>query len=80
VSAWASRNPCDSLKLLGIEQIIPRAIDFFTGKALEYEGEDDFDEDDFEDDDEFDEEDVSSSCAIQVRCTIIDELFLYGTG
>jgi len=39
------------------ERIIPRAIDFFTGKALEYEGEDEFDEDDFEDDDEFDEED-----------------------
>ncbi|KAJ9101128.1 hypothetical protein QFC21_003346 [Naganishia friedmannii] len=40
------------------ERIIPRAIDFFTGKALEYEGEDDFEEDDFDDDDdEFDEDD-----------------------
>lgn len=41
------------------EKIIPRAIDYFTGKALEYdmmdEDEDDYedldDEDDFEDDD-----------------------------
>lgn len=40
-------------------QIIPRAIDFFTGKALEYENEDDFDEEDFDDEDEFDEDDVS---------------------
>lgn len=42
------------------EKIIPRAVDYFTGKALEYdmmdEDEDDYedlddDEDDFEDDD-----------------------------
>ncbi|KAF9463736.1 nucleosome assembly protein [Collybia nuda] len=38
------------------EKIIPRAVDYFTGKALEYEGIDD-DEDDFEDlDDEDDDE------------------------
>ena len=38
-------------------QIIPRAVDYFTGKALEYEGYDD--DDDFEDldDDEDDDED-----------------------
>jgi nucleosome assembly protein 1-like 1 len=42
-------------------QIIPRAIDYFTGKALEYdvmeEDEDDFDELDDEDEDgQFDDE------------------------
>jgi nucleosome assembly protein 1-like 1 len=36
------------------EKIIPRAVDYFTGKALRYE--EDF-EDDFEDDDDFDDED-----------------------
>jgi nucleosome assembly protein 1-like 1 len=48
-------------------QIIPRAIDFFTGKALEYENEDDFDEEDFDEEDEFDEDDVSldaGSCLV----------------
>ncbi|GMK59121.1 hypothetical protein CspeluHIS016_0701360 [Cutaneotrichosporon spelunceum] len=35
------------------EKIIPRAVDYFTGKALRYE--EDF-EDDFEDDDDFDDE------------------------
>lgn len=42
--------------------MIPRAIDYFTGKALEWEdddGEDDFDEDDEFDDDE-DEDDNES--------------------
>ena len=37
-------------------QIIPRAIDYFTGKALEYEDAFD-DEDDFEDIDEDEDED-----------------------
>ncbi|TFK70857.1 nucleosome assembly protein [Pluteus cervinus] len=37
------------------EKIIPRAVDYFTGKALEYEGFDD--EDPFETDDEDDDED-----------------------
>ncbi|TFK84595.1 nucleosome assembly protein [Polyporus arcularius HHB13444] len=37
------------------EKIIPRAIDYFTGKALEYEDFDD-DDDDFEDIDEDDED------------------------
>ncbi|KAG6816171.1 hypothetical protein H0H87_008095 [Tephrocybe sp. NHM501043] len=37
------------------EKIIPRAVDYFTGKALEYEVMDD-DEDDFDDDDEDDDE------------------------
>jgi nucleosome assembly protein 1-like 1 len=45
-------------------QIIPRAIDYFTGKALEYDDmgldeEDEFDDDD--DDDEEDEDEVSYS-------------------
>lgn len=43
-------------------QIIPRAIDYFTGKALEYEvmddDEDDFDEDDEDDDDAAFDDDV----------------------
>jgi len=42
------------------EKIIPRAVDYFTGRALRYDGdfEDEDEEDDFEDDDEgFDDED-----------------------
>ena len=44
------------------EKIIPRAIDYFTGKALRYEDDfedeelDDFEDDDDEDDDEDDED------------------------
>ncbi|EDR06222.1 nucleosome assembly protein [Laccaria bicolor S238N-H82] len=55
------------------EKIIPRAIDFFTGKALEYEGLDDDDDDAFEDldddDDEgqFDEDDSESDNDVPVR-------------
>jgi nucleosome assembly protein 1-like 1 len=43
------------------EKIIPRAVDWFTGAALMYEGfmgeEDEFDEEDDEDDDEDDSDD-----------------------
>jgi nucleosome assembly protein 1-like 1 len=40
------------------EKLIPRAIDWFTGEALQFEhGMDDFDEDDFEDEDDEDDED-----------------------
>ncbi|KAF9218379.1 NAP-domain-containing protein [Gyrodon lividus] len=45
------------------EKIIPRAIDYFTGKALEYdmmEEEDDFDELDDDDEDQFDDDDSDS--------------------
>lgn len=42
-------------------QIIPRAIDFFTGKALDYEDFDEDDEDDYEDLDEDDEDDDEDS-------------------
>ncbi|ORE04311.1 NAP-domain-containing protein [Rhizopus microsporus var. microsporus] len=41
------------------EKIIPHAVDYFTGKALEYEDyddEDDFDEDDFLSDDDIDDD------------------------
>ncbi|CAA7262400.1 unnamed protein product [Cyclocybe aegerita] len=38
------------------EKIIPRAVDYFTGKALEYEVMDD-DDDDYDDDDDDDEDD-----------------------
>jgi nucleosome assembly protein 1-like 1 len=38
--------------------LIPRAIDWFTGEALQFEqGFEDFDEDEFEDEDDEDEED-----------------------
>lgn len=38
-------------------QIIPRAIDYFTGKALEYEdGMDDMDDDEFDDEEDEDED------------------------
>lgn len=42
------------------EKLIPRAIDWFTGEALQFENdfEDDFDEDEFEDEDDEDEEDL----------------------
>ncbi|KAI6915699.1 hypothetical protein KC355_g17886 [Hortaea werneckii] len=40
------------------EKLIPRAIDWFTGEALQFEqGFDDFDEDEFEDEDDEDDED-----------------------
>ncbi|KAG9889480.1 nucleosome assembly protein-like protein, partial [Aureobasidium melanogenum] len=40
------------------EKLIPRAIDWFTGEALQFEqGFEDFDEDEFEDEDDEDEED-----------------------
>jgi nucleosome assembly protein 1-like 1 len=39
------------------EKIIPRAIDWFTGEALQFENIDDFEEADFEDEDDEDEED-----------------------
>jgi len=39
------------------EKIIPRAVDYFTGKALHYEIMEDADEDDYEDLDDEDEED-----------------------
>lgn len=43
-------------------KIIPRAVDYFTGKALEFEALDD-DEDDFEDlDDEDDEDGFDEVC------------------
>lgn len=41
------------------EKLIPRAVDWFTGEALQYEqGIDDFDEGDFEDEDD-EEDDLS---------------------
>ncbi|KAG1896372.1 NAP-domain-containing protein [Suillus fuscotomentosus] len=54
------------------EKIIPRAIDYFTGKALEYdvmdEDEDDFDELDDEDEDgQFDDEDSDSEVELPRR-------------
>jgi nucleosome assembly protein 1-like 1 len=41
------------------EKLIPRAIDWFTGEALQYENLEDFDEGEFEDEDDEDEEDLS---------------------
>ncbi|QRW05839.1 Nucleosome assembly protein (NAP) [Ceratobasidium sp. AG-Ba] len=53
------------------ERIIPRAIDWFTGKALEFEGADDLDDDDDEDidDDEgdFDDDDSDASPSRRAR-------------
>jgi hypothetical protein len=43
------------------EKIIPHAVDYFTGKALEYgdydEGDDDFEDDFYDDEDDDDEDD-----------------------
>lgn len=40
------------------EKLIPRAVDWFTGEALQFEhGFDDLDEDDFEDEDDLDDDD-----------------------
>ena len=42
------------------EKLIPRAIDWFTGEALQFEQDlEDLDEDDFEDEDDEDDEDDS---------------------
>ena len=42
------------------EKLIPRAIDWFTGEALQFEQlEDDFEEGDFEDEDDEEEDDLS---------------------
>ncbi|KAJ4353845.1 histone chaperone [Didymosphaeria variabile] len=41
------------------EKLIPRAIDWFTGEALQYENLEDFDEGEFEDEDDEDEDDIS---------------------
>ena len=55
-------------------QIVPHAIDYFTGKALaedledEFESDEDFDEEDFDDedpDDDDDEDDVPAGRAIK---------------
>ena len=41
------------------EKLIPRAIDWFTGEALQYENFEDFDEGEFEDEDEESDDEVS---------------------
>lgn len=41
------------------EKLIPRAIDWFTGEALQFEELDEMDEPDFEDDDDEEEDDLS---------------------
>jgi len=42
------------------EKLIPRAVDWFTGEALQYEQlEDEFDEDEFEDEDDEEDDDLS---------------------
>lgn len=41
------------------EKLIPRAIDWFTGEALQYENIEDFDEGDFEDDDDEEDDELS---------------------
>ncbi|KAF2205803.1 NAP-domain-containing protein [Delitschia confertaspora ATCC 74209] len=41
------------------EKLIPRAIDWFTGEALQYESIDDFDDDEFEDEDDEEGDDLS---------------------
>lgn len=61
VYAWSVKHRYHSRHF----QIIPRAIDYFTGKALEYEDFDD-DEDDFEDieDDEDDEDEFEDDVCL----------------
>jgi nucleosome assembly protein 1-like 1 len=41
------------------EKLIPRAIDWFTGEALQYENIEDFDEGEFEDEDDEEEDELS---------------------
>jgi nucleosome assembly protein 1-like 1 len=43
------------------EKLIPRAIDWFTGEALQYENLEDFDEGEFEDEDDEDDDDDDQS-------------------
>ena len=55
------------------EKIIPRAVDYFTGKALKYENdfeddmEEDYEDEDDEDDDDEDDEVRCQDCLIE-RC------------
>ncbi|GAO52823.1 hypothetical protein G7K_6890-t1 [Saitoella complicata NRRL Y-17804] len=39
------------------EKLIPRAVDWFTGEALAFEGEDDLEGDEFDDEDDFEDDD-----------------------
>ncbi|EJD50227.1 NAP-domain-containing protein [Auricularia subglabra TFB-10046 SS5] len=58
------------------ERVIPRAIDFFTGKALDYEElEDDDDDEDFEDvDDDEDDDDSEVSRLLQSFLSVLVDL------
>ena len=59
-----SRGAC--AEAYAVRQIIPRAIDYFTGKALEFEDFDDDDDDfeDMEDDDDDDEDDFEDDVCL----------------
>ena len=59
-----SRGACAEAD--AVPQIIPRAIDYFTGKALEFEDFDDDDDDfeDMEDDDDDDEDDFEDDVCL----------------
>ena len=43
------------------EKLIPRAIDWFTGEALQFEEMDDMEEGDFEDEDDEEDDDLSEN-------------------
>lgn len=58
------------------EKLIPRAIDWFTGEALQFEElEDDIEEGDFEDEDDEEEDDVNDEedeeSDDEVRCLLL---------
>lgn len=52
------------------EKIIPKAVDYFTGKALEYDMMDE-DEDDYEDIDDDDDEDLEDVSVQPWNCLIL---------
>lgn len=61
------------------EKIIPRAVDYFTGKALRYE--DDFEDEDmeeFDEDDEDDDDEDDEVGSVFTTCSLIDTCVLSG--
>jgi hypothetical protein len=64
---------------LTLTQIVPRAIDYFTGKALDYEMMED-DEDDYEDIEEDDDEEFEDEVCMSWIFTFFDDKAYWLTG
>ena len=64
---------------LSLSQIVPRAIDYFTGKALDYEMMEE-DEDDYEDIEEDDDEEFEDEVCMSWIFTLFDDKAYWLTG